>query len=721
MLMPSEHAQYVLEFIEAYRAHPDSALSRELACQRVRLGYALEDVRDGEVFAGRLRSLAVGFSPQEAGMMDYFLDRTLYNALCASVDEATRGRLEAARIFWEEEITIRKVRESYPPEVAAVLDNDECFSSAGVGFPLYRVGGLQPDYGKLVRLGLPGLRGLLEEKLKYAGGEAGALYEGLIETLSQMEWVLRRYAAQAKAKNLTGLYETLEALTHSAPRSLREGLQLVHLYAVLSGALNYGRLDETLGGLVGEDEEEALHLLLEFYRVTNERRCTTDARVIVGGAGRRNEEAADRFALLAIRASRIFHEPLPQLTLRFYDGQNPALMRAAYDNFEQGWIYPMLYRDEVNIPAVMHAFRLDGETAEQYVPFGCGEYVINHQSMGTPSGVINLLKALEVTLFDGYDLTDGRRMGLPANCDTFEGLFEAYRRNVERYVDALALQEKIEYEVAARTAPHLLLTLLYDDCVERGKPLLSGGVRYLGGTLETYGNINTSDSLTAIRKMVYEEKRFSLEQLREMLRHNFTGHERERRMLLSCPKYGNDDGTADEMAARVHEHVCNYVRGCAEKVGLHSYLVVVINNSANTAFGRYTGASADGRLAGEPMANANNPAGGMDKSGITAMLNSLVKLDNTLHAGAVQNMKFTKEMFTRYRAQTEALLRVYFQKGQQAMLNILDRGALEDAMARPELYPNLIVRVGGFAARFIELERKVQEEIVSRTLYGHDL
>ena len=120
------------------------------------------------------------------------------------------------------------------------------------------------------------------------------------------------------------------------------------------------------------------------------------------------------------------------------------------------------------------------------------------------------------------------------------------------------------------------------------------------------------------------------------------------------------------------------------------------------------------------MANANNPSGGMDKNGVTAFLNSLVKLDNTIHAGAVQNMKFTKEMFNRYRAQTETLLKVYFQKGQQAMLNILDKNALEDAMLRPELYPNLIVRVGGFAARFTELNRQVQEEIVSRTLYGND-
>ena len=442
----------------------------------------------------------------------------------------------------------------------------------------------------------------------------------------------------------------------------------------------------------------------------NERGCLTDARVIIGGKGRPDETAADRFALLAIQASEQFREPLPQLTLRFYDEQNPALLQAAYDNFERGWIYPMLYRDEINIPAVMRAFCLDAETAAQFVPFGCGEYVIDHQSLGTPSGVINLLKALEVTLFHGYDLTLGKQMAPDIPYHSFEDLLQAYRRNVERYVDALALQEKIEYEVAAETAPHLFLSLLYDDCIDKGKPLLSGGVRYLGGTLESYGNANTADSLTAIERLVYREKRFSIEQLLEMLRQNFEGFESERSLLLQCPKYGNDDDTADSMLIRIHEHLCRYTMSRAERVGLDSYLIVIINNSANTTFGRYTGASADGRLAGEPMANGNNPAGGRGQSGVTAFLNSIVKPDNTIHAGAVQNMKFSQEMFTRYRKQTELLLSVYFQKGQQAMLNILSQKDLEDAMARPWLYPHLIVRVGGFSARFIELSGRCRKK-----------
>ena len=284
-------------------------------------------------------------------------------------------------------------------------------------------------------------------------------------------------------------------------------------------------------------------------------------------------------------------------------------------------------------------------------------------------------------------------------------------------MEALALQERIEYDVTGDEASLLYLSMLYDDCVERGKPLLSGGVRYLGGTMESYGNVNTADSLTAIKSVVYDRGLVTIDELKAALAANFEGFEDLRRLLLDCPKYGNDDDEADAMAVRVHEQVCASANAQAEKVGLHTYKVVVINNSMNTTMGVLTGASADGRGACEPMANGNNPAGGRDVSGVTAML---MKLDPSIHAGAVQNMKFTTEMFNKYREKTKALLAAYFKKGQQAMLNILNRGDLEDALVHPEKYPDLIVRVGGFAARFIELDRDVQREIVSRTLYGND-
>ena len=190
----------------------------------------------------------------------------------------------------------------------------------------------------------------------------------------------------------------------------------------------------------------------------------------------------------------------PQLSLRFYEGMNPALMEKALEVIGEGRTYPILYNDDVNIPAVEHAFELPQEEAEQYVPFGCGEYIINHRSFGTPSGVINLLKCLEVTMRNGVDPTTGERVGLElgdlSSFATFDELFEAYKRQVEYLVDFMAMQEQMEYEVVGETMANLYLSMLYDDCIERGKGIFSGGIRYLGGTLETYGNTNTADSLT---------------------------------------------------------------------------------------------------------------------------------------------------------------------------------------------------------------------------------
>src|SRR5690606_1397607 len=168
---------------------------------------------------------------------------------------------------------------------------------------------------------------------------------------------------------------------------------------------------------------------------------------------------ADRFALLAMEASRTVLEPEPQLSLRFHAGQDPALMAKALDVIGEGRTFPILYDDAVNVPAVMAAFGFSRAEAEQYVPFGCGEYVLEHRSFGTPSGVINLLKALEVTLHDGTDPLTGRSMGLALgrfeDFATFEDLWAAYARQVEHFVAIMAEQEALEYHVAAQEAPFL--------------------------------------------------------------------------------------------------------------------------------------------------------------------------------------------------------------------------------------------------------------------------
>ncbi|MGE5440198.1 MAG: pyruvate formate lyase family protein, partial [Bacteroidota bacterium] len=520
-----------------------------------------------------------------------------------------------------------------------------------------------------------------------------------------------------------------ETITASKPGTFREALQLFWLYSLAADIRNYGRMDVYMGDFLVNDlnsdlisESEAQKMLDSMWRLMAARNTVVHNRVIIGGKGRRNEKNADRFALMAMEATLNVKEAEPQLSLRFYKGMNPHLMEKALDTIGEGRTYPMLYNDGVNIPSVQSAFCLSRTLSEQYVPYGCGEYIIDHKSFGTPSGVINLLKALEVTLHNGVDPATGKKTGLSLgefrSFDTFDKLWNAYTKQVEHFIDLLACHEELEYKVAGETAPFLYLSMLYDGCLEKGLGAFQGGIDYLGGTLETYGNSNTADSLTAIKKLVYDEKRLSHEDLLRALDHNFEGFEEERSLMLECPKYGNDDECADSMLLKVDTHAAEYTRSQKDKTNLHSYLIVIINNSANTLLGHQTSASADGRKSGEPMNNGNAPSSGFDRQGVTAMLNSIVKPSTYIHAGAVQNMKFSRDMFTKKRLIAESLLKTYFEKGgAQAMITVVNRNDLENAMKEPEKYCHIFVRVGGFSARFVELSRDVQMEILNRTLY----
>ena len=587
------------------------------------------------------------------------------------------------------------------------------------------------DYDKLLSLGLDGMRQEIAHYEKKAAerGEGTALYEACRIALNALSDVCMRYGEQAAGQRKTALSKALKAAAGKAPETFLEALQLAWLYSLISGVLNYGRMDDYLGDYLERDlqagrltREEALCYLCDLWRLVDARKTVFHGRIIIGGRGRHNEPAADDFAMLAMEASRIVAEAEPQLSLRFYEGQNPALWQKALEVIGEGKIYPMLYNDDVNIPSVQKAFGVSEQEAEDYVFFGCGEYVLNKTSIGSPNGIINLLKALEATLFNGWDIRENKELGLKlgslTDFDSFEELYEAYKKQLVYYFEILARQERLEYDKCGEKGAFLYISMLMKDCMERNKALLSGGVRYLGGTLETYGNTNTANSLYAIKDLVYDKKWIKRETLLAALKADFAGYEDVRRLLLDAAKYGNDLEEVDSFAADFHEFVCETVRGLKDMAGLHSYMVVIINNEANTILGRFTGASADGRRAGEPMANGNNPAGGTDVNGVTAMLNSLTKLRTDIHAGAVQNMTFSKEFFDGGGEAASQVLRTYFKcGGQQAMINVLGRGDLQNAMERPEAYGHIMVRVGGFSARFVTLAPDVQREIASRTMY----
>ena len=736
------------QFTKIFKEYKDAPLAiREAKCLQVLFPALLPPIENGDMFAGRALTMeyrGVGFSPDVTlyrlphGMGYFYRPDVFQKAL----QEVPDGSIEAAEIremmsFWEKENTTAHVKEHFTERIRAFLPSDSFAGDVGVGFPLYRMTGAYENYETLLSLGLPGLKVRIMEK--QAQGDPEGFYEGLSLVVDMICKCCLHYAKQAhdlmkdaspkRASELKLMAADLMHVAAHTPQTFRQAIQLSWLYSCLAGVMDYGRMDVYLGDFLHKDlnqgtltEAEALDCVVNLWKLIVARKTVYHGRVVIGGKGRRNEKNADAFAMLALEASRIVHDIEPQLTLRLYKGMDDRLYQKALEVLGEGATYPMLYSDDVNVPAVGNAFRLPKEKAEQYVPFGCGEYIIDHESFGSPNGVINMLKALEVTLFNGHEIVLNRSMGLSLgkfeDFDTFEDFYSAYKKQITHYIEILAEAEAIILTQTAKQAPFLMMSLLYDGCIETGKSMLSGGIAYLGATLESYGNINTVDSLAAIRETVFEKKSITPARLLEALKANFEGYELEQKLLLKAPKYGNDLEAVDDLARDLHDFEARTIRDQAGRVGLHSFLMVVINNSANTYLGRWTGASADGRKACTFMANANNPVGGMDTNGITAMLNSLASFPPDHHAGSVQNIKFGRDVFERAPEKVRALMDAYFENGgTQAMITVVGRKDLEEALKYPENYRSLLVRVGGFSARFVELEKDVQQEVLSRTVH----
>lgn len=743
-----------LNFTEAYRKNINEHTAiREAICHQAQFPAVLTEIQEKDRLAGRTYWGWVGFSPHNApggAAYGYFChEQKIIEAIeRGNIPLEQRDGVHEMLHFWKKETSKAKVESAFTEKMLPVLFRDEIVSlpynfKPMIAQPIYRMAGVFVDYEKLLRLGIPGLITEITEyrdKSKVSGGD-WKLYEGMLIALDVFKDSCRHYELQAiqkanacadsnRKKELFQLAEVLNKNAVSKPGSFYEALQLSWLYTLICGSLELGRVDVYLGDFYVHDidngiitEEEALSLMHSYWLLINELFRDVDGRVIIGGKGRRNEQNADRFAFLVLETIRTYGRAiLPQTTLRFYEGMNPGLMEKSISLIGDGHTFPLLYNDDVLVPGVASAHDVPLEDAEQYMPLGCGEIVIDHMGFGTPSGSLNVLKALDVTLRDGVDHISGKRLGLPTgdlkDFKTFDEFFSAFKKQLAFFIEILADHEELEYVESGKQAPYLYLSMLYDDCIARGKGIFSGGIKYLGGSLESFGSVNAADSLTAIKKTVFDEKLISAERLIEALNNNFVGYEKEHKMLKECPKYGNDDSYADDIMVELHNFMCNTIRNQRERTNLDWYLNVLINNKQNTILGRWVGASADGRKAGREMANANTPAGGNDKKGVTALINSIVKPSHSIHAGAVQNMRFGRDFFTGNRQKFEVLLDTYFKKGgAQAMITVINRGDLEKALEEPEKYKDLFVRIGGFSSRYIDLPRDVQLEILSRVTY----
>ncbi|MGI5946322.1 MAG: pyruvate formate lyase family protein [Lachnospiraceae bacterium] len=745
---PRTDLSFEIAFTKAYRdavkkyTHPAQI---ELACLRAQYPAILHPIQDEDVLAGRVQAGLVGLGIQgQTGGYGYYIDEPRVTAALEKEtgDAKYREDIHDLLIFWKTNSSNNKVLRSTPDSIKNIIFSDNWKETPLPASPIIRMAGAYLDFDKLIWLGLPGMKKEASEYAKKAEENGGdvILFECMAGAIELMQEVCLWYEKQArelilsapteKRRNqLEKMADALKGIAVHEPSSMLEALQLVWIYGIMAPLLQFGRMDEYLGDWYVHDidngiitEEEALEMIQSYFRQIDSLDSETDCRVIIGGYGRRNPENADRLCLVAAEACRTVKEILPQFTLRFNKETPKAVWDACMRCIVEGRTFPLLYNDDVLVPSVMKAFGVDRKLAETYMPLGCGEIEFDHYSFGTPSGSLNTLKILELAVRGGYEPIMDWHLGCQLKpleeCESFEEFLDIYKANLEYYIQAQAVFEKYEYEITGKMHSFMYVSMLYDGVMDSGKAIFDGGCQYLAGTLELYGVVNAVNSLAAVKKLVFEEKTISAKDLHQAMDDNFYGWSALRKQLLDVPKYGNDVDEVDQIFVQLQDWICETIRRQAEKVGLASYLAVNINNKQNTTLGRWVGATPDGRKAGMPMANANNPSSGTDKNGITAMLNSILKPHHDNHAGMVQNLRISRETFEADYEKTEGLIKNYFDRGgAHLMITVVGREDLKNAMEHPEDYPDLMVRVGGLSARFVELNKDVQQEIYDRTTY----
>ena len=728
-----------LEIMEAYtKAYQDSAgldkAKREINCLKTIYPALFRSIEDDDLIAGRLDFLPIGFGcvTSVGGVGHYCVFHKL-RAFKEQLDrEEDKARVDVLYDYWQD----HDVKSLYCQDILNDTTTGRLIDCKYPFMATARLSGMMLNYNKLMRLGI---NGIIEEcKTKNQNG----FIEASIEAMELLKKVIERQqelVKEAAAKNddpkrqaeCQLMLDSLEHIKEHKPETFHQALQLFWIYALCAGVINYGRMDMVLGSFLKHDidrhiinEDDAYRYLKSLWRMIENRRTTVNGRIIVGGVGRENVEACDMFTRICLRVCKDTRYVEPQFTLRFNKETPDDIMDMAYECIASGATYPTLYNDDVNVPAVEYAMRVERKIAEQYIPFGCGEFVIQGKSVGTPNTLLNVLKILQLALNEGYDPMDHILRAGPmkvkalSEIKSFDELYDQYKELLDYYFTLSVEAQTYSYQIMNEQVSFLYTSILMDDCIGREKALLDGGVEILGGTNEIYGSINASDALYAIKELVYESKKYTLEQLNEAALHDFVGYETIQRDLLDVAKYGNDDAGCDEMANDLYEYIAKGIRQKGIDANLGYYLIVISNNQTNTDWGHETDASLDGRKRGVYMNPANNPQGGAAKSGPTACLNSLAKFKAKYHGGSVQNMKFTPRMMHDDKEKVKALFDTYFKKGGcQLMVTCVDHGVLEDAQKHPENYPDLIVRVAGYSAIFVNLTPDIQAELLSRELY----
>jgi len=338
------------------------------------------------------------------------------------------------------------------------------------------------------------------------------------------------------------------------------------------------------------------------------------------------------------------------------------------------------------------------------------------------TGYLNTPKILEIALNNGIDPMTGRRIGVetgdPSAFQSFDELFEAFKRQLHYFVEIKIRGNQLIERMYAEYMPAVFLSVLIDDCIKKGGDYNNGGPRYNTNYIQCVGIGTITDSLSTIKKHVFEDGTLTMGELMAALSSDFRNKEDLRKIFLNrTPRYGNDDDYADSIMRRVFDALYDEIDSRPNTKG-GEYHINMLPTTCHIYFGSITRATADGRRAGTPLSEGISPVQGADRHGPTAVMKSAGKMDHIRTGGTLLNMKFMPGVLEGEEGieKLTKLIRTYFRlDAHHVQFNVIDTATLRKAQEHPEEYRDLIVRVAGYSDYFCDIGKELQDEIISRT------
>ena len=689
------------------------------------------------------------------------------------ITEKTKEQLREIAPFWENN-NLRARGEALLPEEVRVFMETGVFGMEGK----LNAGDahLAVNYERILKDGLKGYEKRVKECKaaldltdpdsidKYCFYNAVLIVLDAVRTFANRYSVLAKKLAE-KELNQERKLELLEMsricakVPYEPAETFQEAVQSVWFIQLIlqiesnGHSLSYGRFDQYMYPYYDRDikngnitETEALELLtclwiktLTINKVRSQAHTLSSAgspmyqNVTIAGQTTDKKDAVNDLSFLVLKSVAQTRLTQPNLTVRYHKNINKQFFDECVEVMRLGFGMPALNNDEIIIPSFMD-WGVKEEDAYNYSAIGCVETAVPGKWGYRCTGMsyINFPRMLLCTMNNGVDLTSNKRFtkgyGYFTEMESYEELLKAWDKTVREITRYSVIVENVIDKASERDVPDVLCSALTDDCIARGKTIKEGGAVYDFISGLQVGIANMADCLAAIKKLVYEEKKITRQELWDAILDDFSSPKNKKiqeMLIREAPKYGNDDDYVDQLIVEAYDSYIDEIKkypntrynrgpiGGIRYAGTSSI-------SANVGQGMSTMATPDGRNAFEPLAEGCSPAHNSDKNGPTAVFKSVSKLrTNKITGGVLLNQKMTPQMLSteENRQKLELLIQTFFNRlhGYHVQYNIVSKETLIDAQKHPEKHKDLIVRVAGYSAFFNVLSKKTQDDIIGRT------